>query len=97
MAQLLKSKSTQRSSRIDLRATREEERLIRLGAERRGQKLTQFIVRSACNEAEMALADQKHFELPPNKFADFIRALDKPAKTISAVKRLFSQPSVLER
>jgi uncharacterized protein (DUF1778 family) len=96
MAQTLRKKSITRSSRIDLRATRGEERLIRLGAERRGEKLTQFILKSACSEAEIALADQKHFELPPNKFAEFAAALDRPAKIIPVLQKLFSKPSILE-
>ena len=96
MARALRKKIT-RSSRIDLRATRDEERLIRLGAERRGENFTRFIVKSACSEAEVALADQKHFNLPADKFDEFVAALDRPAKAISALRKLFSEPSILER
>ena len=97
MAKALRKKSSSRSSRIDLRATRDEERLIRLGAERRGENFTRFIVKSACNEAEVALAEQKHFSLSPDKFDLFVAALDRPAKVIPALQKLFSEPSVLER
>lgn len=98
MAQAGRKKSAAtRSSRIDLRATRDEERLIRLGAERRGESFTRFIVKSACNEAEVALADQKHFSLSPDKFDRFVAALDRPGKTIPALRKLFSEASVLER
>lgn len=86
-----------RSSRIDLRATREEERLIRLGAERRGENFTRFILKSACNEAEIALADQTRFNLPPDKFEQFVAALDRPAKGIPALRKLLFEPSVLEQ
>jgi uncharacterized protein (DUF1778 family) len=94
---ILKKKSLTRSSRIDLRATRDEERLIRLGAERRGENFTRFVVQSACNEAEIALADQKIFPLPADKFEEFASALDRPVKVIPALQKLFSSPSVLER
>ncbi len=90
-------KPAARSQRINFRASADEERLIRLGAEKRGEKVTRFIVQSACSAAEMALADQKHFELPATQFARFKDALDRPAKVIPALQRLFSEKSVIER
>jgi uncharacterized protein (DUF1778 family) len=86
-----------KSARIDLRATYAEQKLMQLGAERRGEKFSQFVIKSACNEARAALADQKHFELSPSQFAHFTEALDRPAKVIPALQKLFAEPSVLER
>jgi uncharacterized protein (DUF1778 family) len=86
-----------KSQRINFRASALEERLIRLGAETSGQQLTRFIVQSACSAAEMALADQKHFQLAPAQFARFADALDRPAKVIPALQRLFADKSILER
>jgi uncharacterized protein (DUF1778 family) len=93
----IRKKRNTRSSRIGLRATHDEERLIRLGAKRRGENFTRFILNSACNEAEAALADQKQFPLSPDQFDEFVAALDRPARTIPALRKLFSQPSILER
>lgn len=90
-------KGTAKSQRINFRASAEEERLIRLGAEKTGEKVTRFIVMSACSAAEMALADQKHFELGPAQFARFAEALDRPAKVTPALQKLFSEKSVIER
>jgi uncharacterized protein (DUF1778 family) len=86
-----------KSQRINFRASAREEYLIRLGAERRGEKVTRFIVESACAAAEIALADQKHFELPPAQFRRFVEAVDRPAKAIPALQRLFSEKSVIEQ
>ena len=97
MATAVKKRATARSQRINFRASADEERLIRLGAEKRGEKVTRFIVQSACTAAEVALADQKHFELAPAQFARFADALDRPAKVIPALKKLFSEKSVIER
>jgi uncharacterized protein (DUF1778 family) len=97
MTPALKKNSAARSQRINFRASAREERLIRLGAEKRGVKVTRFIVESACSAAEMALADQKHFELPAAQFARFTEALDRPAKVIPSLRRLFSEKSVIER
>jgi uncharacterized protein (DUF1778 family) len=96
MATAAKKRST-KSQRINFRASADEERLIRLGAAKRGEQVTRFIVQSACSAAEMALADQKHFELAPAQFARFAEALDRPAKVIPALQKLFSEKSVIER
>jgi len=90
-------KSTAKLRRINFRASDKEERLIRLGAEKRGVKITQFIVESACAEAEVALADQTHFELSNARFVRFTQALDRPAKVIPALQKLFAKDSILER
>lgn len=91
-----KKTRAERSQRINFRASAREERLIRLGAEKRGKKVTRFIVESACAAAEIALADEKHFALSPAQFARFAEALDRPAKAIPALQRLFSEKSVIE-
>jgi len=90
------SKTTARSRRINFRASSEEERIIRLGAHKKGEKVTRFIVESACIAAERVLADEKHFELAPAQFARFVEALDRPAKAIPALQKLLSEKSVLE-
>ena len=87
----LKKRAAAKSQRINFRASADEERLIRLGAEKRGEKVTRFIVESACSAAEMALADQKHFELPAARFTRFKEALDRPAKVIPALQKLFGE------
>ncbi len=97
MRSILKHKSATKSQRINFRASPSEERLIRLGAAKRGEKVTRFIVESACSAAEMALADEKRLDLPPSQFARFAQALDRPAKAIPALQKLLSEKSVLER
>ena len=82
MARAVRKGSAAKSQRINFRASADEERLIRLGAEKRGEKVTRFIVQSACTAAEIAVADQKHFELPATQFARFKEALDRPGKVI---------------
>lgn len=90
-------KAPVRRQRINFRASDSEERLIRMGAERRGEKVTRFIVDSACAAAEMALADQRQFQLSPAQFERFQRALDRPARMIPALQKLFAEETVLDR
>lgn len=82
-----------RSGRINLRTSAQQESLIRRGAEQRGETLTEFIIRSACSEAEHALADQKVFILSNAPWRAFIRALDRPPQEKPRLVKLFRDHS----
>jgi uncharacterized protein (DUF1778 family) len=81
---------TARTRRINLRATDRQERLIRTGAETRGVSVTQFILDSACLQAESVLANQREFVLTPKQWESFVAALDRPARVKPELVRLFS-------
>ena len=81
---------TARTRRINLRTTDRQERLIRTGAETRGVSVTQFILDSACLQAESVLADQREFVLTPKQWESFVAALDRPARIKPELVRLFS-------
>jgi len=86
-----------KACRIDLRTTRQQKSFIERGAAVQGQNLTDFVLSSAQAKAEMVLADQKEFVLPPAKWEAFIAALDRPANHHDRLARLMSEPSVLDR
>ena len=81
---------TIRTRRINLRATDRQEKLIRTGAESSGVSLTDFILESACLQAEHVLADQREFAASPKQWKAFIAALDRPARVKPQLARLFS-------
>jgi uncharacterized protein (DUF1778 family) len=87
-----------RSRRINLRASRTEENLIRAGAKVRGVNVTDFVLESACRHAEQVIADQTVFTLSPRQWKAFTKALDRPplAKPKPRLKRLLSEKTVLE-
>ena len=85
-----------KSQRINARVSDAEAALLRRGAHRKGQSVTEFIVESACAVAEMELAEQKEFVLPPAQWQAFLAALDKPTKPSPALRRLLSEPGVIE-
>lgn len=85
-----------RTRRLNLRATPKQEHLIRVAAERQGINITDFILDSACEKAEQALADQTHFVIDEEQWALFMKALDAPPRVIPQIKRLFSELSVAE-
>lgn len=79
-----------RTRRISLRASLHQERLIRTGAETRGVSLTDFILESACLQAEHALADKREFIASPKQWQQFLQALDRPARVIPELAHLLS-------
>ncbi|MGD0832417.1 MAG: DUF1778 domain-containing protein [Terracidiphilus sp.] len=58
--------------------------------------MAEFVVQSACAVAELELAEQKEFALPPAEWQAFLAALDKPTEASPALRRLLTEPSVIE-
>lgn len=83
--------------RLNLRTTRKKREIIESAASVSGQNLTEFVVTSAYNRAEQVLADQRHFELPPEKWRAFTAALDRASNAPASLVNLMSEPSILER
>ena len=88
---------TIRTRRINLRATDRQEKLIRTGAETAGLSVTNFILDSACLQAERMLADKREFIASPKQWKAFVEALDRPARLRPELARLFSETGILER
>jgi uncharacterized protein (DUF1778 family) len=44
----------------------------------------------------MELAEQREFTLPPAHWEAFLAALDKPTESNPALRRLLTEPSVIE-
>jgi uncharacterized protein (DUF1778 family) len=91
------SRKNARTSRLNIRATRRQEQLIRTAAKTRGISVTNFILHSACLQAEHAIADQRDFVLPAEKWRAFASALDRPARVKPELARLFKQTSARRR
>ena len=85
-----------RSERIHIRATPEQANLIKAGASRQGESVTDYIQKWMCVQAEIDLADQSSFTVPKEKWAAFLKELDRPPRTPAGLKRLFAKPSVAE-
>jgi uncharacterized protein (DUF1778 family) len=86
-----------RSKRIHLRATGRQESLIRSGAEASGTNLTDFILESACLQAEHLLADRREFVVNEKQWRAFLAALDRPAKVNPKLGQLLRDTSGLTR
>ncbi|GAC1617173.1 MAG: hypothetical protein NVS9B13_03520 [Candidatus Acidiferrum sp.] len=87
---------TVRTRRINLRATARQELLIRTGAETTGVSVTDFILDSACLQAEQALAEKREFAASPLQWRAFMAALDRPARIKPELAALFSKAATRE-
>lgn len=86
-----------RTKRVNLRTTKHEKRLFETAASRQGVTVSEFILESASSRAEDILAEERHFALSPDRWKAFLAALDRPVQSKPRLRRLLSEPSVLER
>jgi len=87
----------QRSARLGLRATPEQERVLRRAAEAAHKSLTDFILESACQAAEQTLIDQRLFVVSNEQALSLLDLLERPAEEDSALRDLFSRPEPWEK
>ncbi|MCD2452423.1 DUF1778 domain-containing protein [Methylicorpusculum oleiharenae] len=80
-----------RTARLGLRATPEQEALLRRAAEVAHKSLTDFILDSACQAAEQTLLDQRLFTVLGNQYQDFLNFLDGPSEESKGLTELFSR------
>jgi len=91
------SSSVRKATRLNLRASAQQDALIRQAAESVGRSVTEFVLDSACASAEHVLADRNRFVLDGEAWKHFMAALDRPVTDRPRLKRLLSEPSIIER
>ncbi len=80
-----------RSARFGLRATPEQEAVLRRAAEVAHKSLTDFILDSACQAAEQTLLDQRLFMVSGSQYQAFLDLLDSPSEENEGLRDLFSR------
>jgi uncharacterized protein (DUF1778 family) len=85
-----------RSARLGLRATPEQERVLRRAAEVAHKSLTDFILDSACQAAEQTLLDQRLFLVSGDRYRALLDLLDRPAQDNPGLHEMFSRPDPWE-
>lgn len=86
-ATAIKARKT-RDTVINLRASRTQKALIDRAAQALGRKRSEFMLDSACKEAESVLLDQRYFALSAEEFKRFTAILDKPSADNAKLQRL---------
>lgn len=80
-----------RSARLGLRATPEQEAVLRRAADVAHKSLTDFILDSACSAAEQTLLDQRLFVVSGSQCQTLMELLERPAQANDGLKDLFSR------
>jgi len=80
-----------RSARLGLRATPEQEAVLRRAAEVAHKSLTDFILDSACLAAEQTLLDQRLFMVSGSQCQALMDLLEQPAQPNEGMRDLFSR------
>jgi uncharacterized protein (DUF1778 family) len=91
------TKETARRETINLRASQKQKTLIDRAAEALGRSRSDFMLETACREAEAVLLDRRYFALPEEAFKKFKALLDKPPKENPGLRRLLRTKAPWER
>jgi len=85
-----------KNDRIDFRVKRSEKDYLVYASTLRNMKLSAFVLDSAMKEAEEIVNQNVHFALPEKQWKAFCAALDRPAKEIPQLKKLFAKQSIFD-
>jgi uncharacterized protein (DUF1778 family) len=77
-----------RGETINLRASRKQKALIDQAADALGRSRSDFMLDTACREAEAVLLDRRYFVLSEEAFKKFTVMLDRPPKNNPKLRRL---------
>ena len=81
---------------INLRASHKQKALIDRAAEALGRSRSDFMLDTACWEAEMVLLDRRYFALSQDAFKRFTALLDTPPTRSLKLQRLLRTKAVWE-
>jgi uncharacterized protein (DUF1778 family) len=88
---MLATTSAVRSARLGLRATPDQEIVLRRAAEVAHKSLTDFILDAAYQAAEQTLLDQRLFMVSGSQYQALLDMLDRPAAENPGLADLFSR------
>ena len=80
-----------RSARLGLRATPQQETVLRRAAEVSNKSMTDFILDSACRVAEQTLLDKRLFLVTSSQSQTLLSLLDRPEQDNPGLKDLLSR------
>jgi uncharacterized protein (DUF1778 family) len=86
-----------RGETINLRASHKQKALIDRAAEALGRSRSDFMLDTACREAQAVLLDRRYLVLSEEAFRRFTAMLDKPPKDNLKLRRLLETRPPWER
>lgn len=82
---------------INIRAKARQRDLIDQAAERLGRSRSEFMLETACREAQDVLLDQAFFTVDAGTFAKFQSMLDRPLPPTDKLRRLLKTKAPWEK
>ena len=86
-----------RAEIINLRVSRGQKALIDRAARALGRNRSEFMLETACREAEAVLLDRRYFALAEDEFRRFTAMLDKPPTSNPRLTRLLKTKAPWEK
>ncbi|MBD2297673.1 DUF1778 domain-containing protein [Nostoc sp. FACHB-87] len=80
-----------RNITINIRAHQAQRDLIDLAAEALGKNRSDFMLETACREAQAILLDRRLFVLDDEKFQEFMAILDAPPSVNENLRQLLTE------
>lgn len=77
---------TMKAARMNLRLDPETDVRIRKAAESAGVSVSVFVAEAAGAAADEVLADRRGFVLEPERWNEFVRLLDRPARELPRLR-----------
>lgn len=91
-----KTRSAPRVSRLSIRASAVQKRVIAQAARISEVTISEFVLEQSLTAAQQVIADQAQFTLPRKQWKEFCAALDAPPKSIPALRRLLTRPGLFD-
>jgi uncharacterized protein (DUF1778 family) len=85
-----------KSERIDVRASTAVKQLLQEAARACHKNVSEFLLEAGIIAANQALANRRHFGLDNAQWEMFRQALDRPVKSKPRLKKLLTQPGVMD-
>ena len=89
--------NAQRGETINLRASQRQKLLIDRAAQALGRSRSDFMLDTACREAESILLDRRYFFLSEDEFKKFAAMLDRPPRDNPKLRRLLQTRAPWDR
>jgi len=83
-----------KGERFHIRATTSQKQLIARAAEKEDRNFSDFVLENALSAAEAIVGDDANFTLDKSSWNALIAALDAPPRSIPALRKLLTEPSV---
>ena len=86
-----------KEDRLGIRLAPGEKTLFKRAAELERKSLSEFVLASAREKAESLLAEQNRFTVSAAQMKALCKALDAPPRIIPRLRKLFSEPGILDK